>query len=147
MRIFRTAALTSIVVLSFTLEAAPRSLKIISRATGTTLSYFQSENGNWILQQRVEKLAPKRLSLAKLDQARLFEDLRRSVLQYKADELRAKAKPCLGAAVELELGGFENPTSRELCLSSVRDKAFYGQLRSRLDEAQGKPGSGRRFFK
>ena len=144
MKVSLKSILACVILASLPLGAAPRSLKISSPA-GESLSFFQSPDGTWIVEQRLRVGLAKRLPLAKLDQARLFEDMRRFVIQYPRPE--SPHKKCPGQGLSVEIGGFEKATSRELCLSSIRDKAFYGQLRSRLDEALGKEAAGRRLFK
>ena len=122
--------------------AAPLSLKV-SNSKGEAWKYYREANGQWVLEQRSGGSAFNRKPLAKIEHQRVFEDLRRSVT------LRKKLLPggtCLGPRAEVELGGFSKSQTRKLCLERLEDKDFYGRVLARLDEAQGKKGSGRRLF-
>jgi hypothetical protein len=129
-------------MISLESAAAPLSLKI-SNSRGEAWNYYQAPNGQWVLEQRAGGGEFLRKPLAKLQHQRIFEDLRRSVVQRRATPL---AGTCSGLRAEVELGGFTKPQTRKLCLGRLVDKDFYGRILGRLDEAQGKKGSGRRLF-
>jgi hypothetical protein len=141
-KVFAQFALLFCTFISIEVGAAPLSFKV-SNSRGEAWNYYRAPNGQWVFEQRAAGSPFVRKPLAKLQHQRIFEDLRRSVVQRPRT---AEGGACSGLRAEVELGAFSKPQSRKLCLGRLVDKDFYGRILGRLDEAQGKKGSGRRLF-
>jgi len=140
--IFSQLLAAAFALAGFPVLAFPLSLKI-SNSKGEAWSYSRGENGQWLLEHRQPSAPLVRRPLAKLQHDRIFEDLRRSVVRHPA---KIGTRSCPGVSAQIELGGYGKSQTRDLCLGRLSDKDLYGRLLARLDEAQGKKGSGRRLF-
>lgn len=141
-KIFGLLILGACALVSVGASAAPLELKI-SNSRGEAWTYYRATNGQWVLEQKAVGATFLRRPLAKLHHERIFEDLRRSVLRGAG---LSASGVCPGMRARVELGGFSKPQIRELCLGRLAHKDLYGRILGRLDEAQGKKGSGRRLF-
>jgi hypothetical protein len=114
----------------------PASLSI-RFSSGQRWNYYRNSSGVWVYEHASGHAAAKRLPLAKIDQGRIYEEIRRSVVKGDFEPLKKQSCPATSLKAEIEVAGQAQGIRRSLCLSQPSHRAFYGRLRAELERAQG----------